>query len=53
MSVSAPDIAPQIAMATFIWLTQPQSIRPQCRALSLSRQNHALSTLAFQWHSAM
>ena len=48
ISVSAPDMAPQIAIAMFIWLTQPQSIRPQCRTFLASRQSQALSTLAFQ-----
>jgi hypothetical protein len=49
--VSAPDMAPQMAMPMFIWLTHPQSNRPQRSTSSVSRQNQALSTLAFQWHS--
>ena len=47
-----PRVAPHRAMPRFIWPTHPQSIKPQRKAPSVSRQNHALSMLAFQWHSA-
>ena len=33
ISVSAPDMAPQIAMPIFIWPTHPQSINPQCKTV--------------------
>ena len=36
IEVSAPDMAPQRAMPTFIWLTHPQSINPQCRPPALA-----------------